>query len=89
MGKHTYHIFFLKTSHTGLKKMFWSLLYTGALFCGCARAGAPDQTNFFCLFCMFYIKMKLLKGDRTQKKLSQSYRFYSANVCTISYGTIH
>jgi hypothetical protein len=36
---------------------------------GPTRTRAVDKKNFFCRFCLFYIKMKLLQGFSTPKEI--------------------
>jgi hypothetical protein len=57
---------FLYPSWGGLKKIFIYPSYVQMLFFE-ARASERDQKKIFCRFCIFYIKMKLMQGDRTPK----------------------
>jgi hypothetical protein len=82
--KSTSNSAFFYTHHEGVwKKNVWT-----PLMCRCAflrpRQGTRTRSkNFFCWFRMFYIKMKLLQGDRTPKKFfiqNQLILVYSASI---------
>jgi hypothetical protein len=60
-------------------KTFFDPSYVLVRFCAAARGRAHAIEIFFFRFCMLYIKMKLLQGDRTPTKT------FSKNQLTLLY----